>query len=834
MKRTFASLFAVVLLAAPFAASALSTSDIQSRLQALLAQLAALQAQIVALQAQVPQPATTCPQMMPPECPNGTVGSRGTDSRGCSLGYECKPASSKCGVNSYRVQNACSADGSYSGAWVQCYDGYAITLGEATSCKPASVWETMAKEVCAKRCAPTTSTSTSLTVNAWLSDPTGQGREAFDFGTQLVINWSVAPVSDLETNGWGIYPDSLTGIELRPADSRSAAGIRIVRTKETGVYPYVYTWDVTREGLYGDIVTPGRYYVYVNVASKSQGGYRTGIAGPITIGTTPVAASTSITVTAPNGGEQWELDTMNTVTWTPYQYNPDVNPSRDVTAFLERKNPDGSFATVGKIQESGKASIHWYAGELNALDGPAAKATAGEYYVRVVNNMTGATDRSDKPFSLVTKSVDLKVNGQDGPAFDGKFIYVTTASPLKVTWQVKNGTQCNLSGVAEAPGQTSQPLIPVTGAIGSKTVYPILVPAQGVFPGGILNQVSLTCKNSAGAYASDYVQIDLSQPAAASSVRVTSPNGGEVLDPTQTASIRWEAIGVERVSVALYKNEKWTAWIAKDLHTMDACDPKGVCAYSWSPGSLGARPDGDQAYKIYVTGKKIDGTGSVDDKSDAPFSFANTAATVPGSETVPPVLSGNRLPVSDLDIVGTKGGKPYLSGWAYDPDAPSSALSIRIQKNGTDVGTATTDINAPVVNAQHRITGAHRFRFVLPDNNLAEYHVYAIDANTQEAVELSGSPRTLGKGQNCVLGGVTVRHGLSRVFYSADEAVAPAKCASYTQRRTCSDSIFDGDEVFQYATCRNVKVSGETSSAAPLEQLAATLHAILGILGRTQ
>jgi hypothetical protein len=136
-----------------------------------------------------------------------------------------------------------------------------------------------------------------LTVNAWLEDPTGNGKESFAFGDQLLIKWSAYPLSDVELEGWyGNAPD--TSIELRPAGDETSAGIRIVHTKATTVFPYVYTWNVTEDGLYGDKVAPGKYYVYVNVASKQQGGYRTGVAGPIWIG---AQANTSLSATPTSG-----------------------------------------------------------------------------------------------------------------------------------------------------------------------------------------------------------------------------------------------------------------------------------------------------------------------------------------------------------------------------------------------------------------------------------------------------------------------------------------------------------------------------------------------------
>ncbi|OQX00581.1 hypothetical protein BWK69_01160 [Candidatus Parcubacteria bacterium A4] len=57
----------------------------------------------------------------------------------------------KCGVNTFVVNNDCGI-GAFKGAYVQCYDGYETTLGDAISCKSSEVWQQYAKEVCVNRC----------------------------------------------------------------------------------------------------------------------------------------------------------------------------------------------------------------------------------------------------------------------------------------------------------------------------------------------------------------------------------------------------------------------------------------------------------------------------------------------------------------------------------------------------------------------------------------------------------------------------------------------------------------------------------------------------------
>ncbi len=119
-----------------------------------------------------------------------------------------------------------------------------------------------------------------------------------------------------------------------------------------------------------------------------------------------------IHVTAPNGGEVWDMGygKLHTITWTPYQYgsNP-KNPSKDVDAYLDRKLGNGKFEEVGMVEPGGKASIHWY--DTGLIRNSTGKGTwfadPGEYYIRVVNKKTGATDRSDRAFKLTNVSARL-------------------------------------------------------------------------------------------------------------------------------------------------------------------------------------------------------------------------------------------------------------------------------------------------------------------------------------------------------------------------------------------------------------------------------------------
>jgi hypothetical protein len=350
-----------------------------------------------------------------------------------------------------------------------------------------------------------------------------------------------------------------------------------------------------------------------------------GIAGQLTRakiasvcgGQTP-QPSGGITVTVPNGGEQWEIGQLNTVTWAPYGYNPDVNPAKDVSVYLFRPG----LSSAGRIMDTGKASLHTYF-NINDYN---TWAEPGQYYVHVVNNATGAEDRSDALFTLLPRGVDIKVNGSDGP--------VTLTDNQRVTVSISTGanfTNCTLSGIRANPGGNPGITRGQAVAGGSSTSEGY---AYAPTPGSS-TAIYIECKKSDGSTRGDSVQVNMA--GIASSVQVTSPNGGESIPLNQLHRIQWSQAGLKTASVALYKNDQWFMWLEKDMNTQGGDGKNGI---EWIPsyGLLGANSDSEvpslgKVFKIYITGQKADGTGYVDDKSDAPFSFSSSSSSA-GSLTV--------------------------------------------------------------------------------------------------------------------------------------------------------------------------------------------------------
>lgn len=316
----------------------------------------------------------------------------------------------------------------------------------------------------------------------------------------------------------------------------------------------------------------------------------------------------SITVLSPNGGETWQLKSTHTILWTPYSYDmmDQINSASDVTAYLE-KMVNNNFVAVGKVIPAGKASIHWD-GEI---DKPGNYAEAGDYYIRVLNNKTGAWDRSDNSFKLVpygTIKADLKVNGSNGP-----ITIPEGGATYPVSW-ASNAETCDIHYYT-ANLLTTEDLrgLPSSGERMMK-----FVPNTSPYD----NYISLWCvaKSPIEGSASDQITIP-----ASSAVIVFHPNGGEIINRQTSYTIQWDYSKIDKISIALYKDDKFFKWIVSD-YPLSVDQRLGT--YTWMPSAtISSGEIGNNVFKIYIIGYKPGG-GTVEDKSDAPFSIVEKPVTV--------------------------------------------------------------------------------------------------------------------------------------------------------------------------------------------------------------
>lgn len=158
--------------------------------------------------------------------------------------------------------------------------------------------------------------------------------------------------------------------------------------------------DTTQRVNYNTItsftVTPSPGYHIASVTgcggSLSGSIYTTGpITGDCTVTASFAINPSGITVTAPNGGESWQIGTTQTINWT-YAGNPG---STVKIVLLKGGVSQGAIATSVPIGTNGSGSYAW------AI--PTTQTVASDYQIKVVSETDNTyKDTSDANFSITT------------------------------------------------------------------------------------------------------------------------------------------------------------------------------------------------------------------------------------------------------------------------------------------------------------------------------------------------------------------------------------------------------------------------------------------------
>lgn len=422
-----------------------------------------------------------------------------------------------------------------------------------------------------------------------------------------------------------------------------------------------------------------------------------------------------LTVTSPNGSENWQPGTTETITWTSSCISGDVNIDLYKGGVFEYTIASES-ATTG--------SFSWSI--------PSGQTSGDDYKIRI--HQGGVEDYSDNNFSIAGVSGELTVSSPNG----GESWQVGTTQAINWTSSGMTG-DVNLflykggvfhSDIASAPvsagsyqwiiplGQTpgndyqvriSQGSIEdfsdsnfsltgistdltVTVPNGSETwqagtIQSITWTASGLtgdvniylYKGGVFNSYIGTAPVSSGSYqwsipvgqvfGNDY-KIKITQGSIedysdnnftinAASISVTSPNGSESWQVGTTQAVNWTVSGLTgNVIVDLYKGGAFNS----NIGTASAASG----SFQWSI-PMGQVPGSDYKIKVYQ--------GAIEDYSDNNFSIAGI--------------------VTDVTVTAPNGGEAWQAGTAETITWTSSGLtgdvSIYLYKGGTfnsSIGTA--------------------------------------------------------------------------------------------------------------------------------------------------
>lgn len=342
----------------------------------------------------------------------------------------------------------------------------------------------------------------------------------------------------------------------------------------------------------------------------------------------------SITVTSPNGGENWDPGTVENITWD----DPGISVLLKITLWK-----DGVL--VGLIADDvepapGGGTYPWTVGEYiggTAVPGPG-------YTVKVKAKGQPHSDTSDAAFSI-SSMVLTSPNG---------FENWIAGSNQNITWNapgVTNTVKLTLWQGGGYVGDIADGLDPAAGSYTWSTGQYVGGTAA---PGGDY-KVKIEENGTA-------VSDDSDNPfniTTGGTITVTSPNGGETWQAGTPHDITWSVVGITGpVKITLWKDGLLVGTIA------DSLEPE-ASPFPWTTGQLTsgtAAPGTGYTVKIKQKG------APVSDVSDAAFEIT------PGTITV----------------ISPNGGETWPSGFSKDIEwnAPGIAgnLKITLWKDGLSVG----------------------------------------------------------------------------------------------------------------------------------------------------
>lgn len=268
--------------------------------------------------------------------------------------------------------------------------------------------------------------------------------------------------------------------------------------------------------------------------------------------------SPSITVTSPNGGEEWERnnrtdsDTCSILTCKEIKWSGGSGTSfTSVDAYLEQfKN--NQFTVVGKIPAYGYGSISWPVGIVvpTSCTNPwypdlyqCSKwlVDPGEYYVRLVDRKTGVQDRSDAPFSIMSNPSITVITPNGGDVWvEGKTYSIQWISGNLPTG---NNIDIELIGVTETGNTVRKTLFSSLPNNSTNINWLVPVDIKGRYRIRVISYAFVCGGNQSTCLDDSDAPFSIVQP----SITLTSPNGGEVWAENVTHRIKWDTARVDPV-----------------------------------------------------------------------------------------------------------------------------------------------------------------------------------------------------------------------------------------------------------------------------------------------
>lgn len=421
------------------------------------------------------------------------------------------------------------------------------------------------------------------------------GGEIWDSGSSYDITWTFENVT-------GNVTLMLLGPATNPANNLIAQDIPV----SVGTY----AWTIPATVLPGD-----HYKVRISVGANA-GFYITDVSDgyfTITGDVPPPPPVPVLTLTAPNGGEQWTSGSTYDITWT-YE-----NVTGNVTLMLlgPATHPNNNL-----IAQNVPVTDETFAWTI-----PATVLPGSYYHVRIFSQMNPncyVSDVSDTPFTITGGTppppLSLTLTAPNG----GEIWQAGTTQAITWTFDGTAGqVMLQLMGGPQiTPVQMIAHNVPATAGTFNWHIPPYQMPLDAY-------KVRISLLANSGVVVADESDATFTiTPAVIDTVQivVTAPNGGEQWATGSTQDITWTASDYSgNVGIFLVR--------CFDRHPHNrfpiAMNAPNTGSFSWTiPLNL---PAGDN-YKVMI--RRINGFGA--DISDAAFSIANAPVEVKASPNPTP------------------------------------------------------------------------------------------------------------------------------------------------------------------------------------------------------
>ncbi len=352
-----------------------------------------------------------------------------------------------------------------------------------------------------------------------------------------------------------------------------------------------------------------------------------------------------ITVFSPNGGEVWQetpqvTDTLSgyeayrkDISWTGV---PDYTDPSIVKGYLEQKNSDGSFTSLGRIMSQGYGSIISITGLVSSnycdyvynasspsdycFDKANMKIVPpGQYYVLLEDTKTNTQDRSDAPFTIIASQIVPSITSITPTS--GQIGTLVTINGSNFG-DAKNFIGMNYlpSGCSSASGFSSTTGLPCFGTYASMSASSVDGKTLSfVIPATLFVQATQSyVPTSAGMYT---VEVHNSGGGSnsvnfkvAPQISVKNPNGGETLRVNIPFGVQWSTNFIPKSITVTGFNA------ANNVALTSTTAIFGTPNLTTNSESVTIKVQG--TFKMKVCGVPSNSTTSVCDTSDASFTVS--------------------------------------------------------------------------------------------------------------------------------------------------------------------------------------------------------------------